>query len=413
MPIKGAKFESFWPPYQSFFNLAAMSTYEILILLSGLVVFSYLFDIFSRKTKVPAVLLLLAMGVGLRLLADAFNFKGIDFSTILPVLGTIGLIMIVLEGALELHYTPEKKKVILQSLGAAFFLLVGTALAIGGLFVYVTGAPFQTCLLNAIPYSTISSAIAIPSVANLLAHKKEFIVYESTFSDILGIMFFNFLVTNEQIDAGAFLGLTLETVLVLLLAAAFCVALLYLLKRIDHHIKFFLILALLVLIYAVGKQYHLSTLIIVLAFGLFLNNTQLFDFEWFKKTFTYPDFEKDLQQLYLLTAESAFLIRTFFFIVFGYTMQLGGLTNLPIIGNGFAAIGIIYLLRWAYLRWVAKTELTPELFVTPRGLISILLFFSLPESAKLLGVDSSLLLFVILATGIIMTFGLLRSRKQA
>lgn len=388
-----------------------MSTYQILTLLCGLVIFSYLFDIFSRKTKVPAVLLLLATGVVLRLVADAFQIRGIDFSQVLPLLGTIGLILIVLEGALELHYTPEKKKVILRSLGAAFFLLVGSSVAIGGLFFYVTGAPFKVCLLNAIPYSTISSAIAIPSVANLVNHKKEFIVYESTFSDILGIMFFNFLLANEKINFSAFLGLTLETMLVLVLAAAFCLALLYLLRRIGHHIKFFLIIALLVLIYAVGKQYHLSTLIIILAFGLFLNNTQLFEFEGFKKMFYYESFENDLKQLHQLTAESAFLIRTFFFIVFGFTMELSGLANLPIVANGLAAVGIIYLLRWAYLRFVAKVELTPELFVTPRGLISILLFFGLPESAKLIGIDSSLLLFTILATGLVMTFGLLRVKK--
>lgn len=390
-----------------------MSTYQILILLSGLVVFSYLFDIFSRKTKVPAVLLLLATGVVLRLIADAFGLGGIDFTKILPVLGTIGLIMIVLEGALELHYTPEKRQVILLSLGAAFFLLVGSAAVIGGLFAYITEAPFKQCLLNAIPYSTISSAIAIPSVANLVDSKKEFIVYESTFSDIIGIMFFNFMLANEEIGFGAFLGLTLETIVVFVLAAAFCLGLLYLLKRIEHHIKFFLILALLVLIYAVGKQYHLSTLIIVLAFGLFLNNLQLFDFEWFKKTFAYQAFDKDIEQLHLLTGESAFLIRTFFFIVFGFTMQLNGLTNLPTIGNGLATLGIIYLLRWVYLRFVAKVELTPELYVTPRGLISILLFFSLPESARLIGIDGALLLFTILATGLVMTFGLLRVKKPA
>ena len=97
------------------------------MLLSGLVIFSYLFDIFSRKTKVPSVLLLLATGVGLQLLANAFQFKIVDFNKVLPLLGTIGLILIVLEGALELHYTKEKKRIILQSLGASFFLLVASS----------------------------------------------------------------------------------------------------------------------------------------------------------------------------------------------------------------------------------------------------------------------------------------------
>ncbi|MBK9017173.1 MAG: sodium:proton antiporter [Saprospiraceae bacterium] len=385
-----------------------MSSYEFIILLCGLFIFSYLFDIFAKKTKVPAVLLLLATGVLLKLLADAFHFPGIDFSIILPVIGTIGLILIVLEGALELHFTPEKKKVILKSFGAAFFLLVLSSMLIGWFFVYITGAPFKTCLLNAVPYGTISSAIAIPSVANLMTSKKEFIVYESTFSDILGIMLFNFLVYNKQVSAGSFLELAAETVLILALATVFSFFLLYLLGRIQHHIKFFLILAILVLIYAVGKQFHLSTLIIILIFGLFLNNTQLFNFEWFKKFFVYPNFEKDLVQLHILTAESAFLIRTFFFVVFGFTMELSHLTDLPTIANGLGTIAVIYALRLAYLRIVAKVELKPEVFISPRGLISILLFFSIPETERLWGIGSGLLLFVILATSLIMTYGLIR-----
>lgn len=385
-----------------------MSTYAIIILLSGLVIFSYLFDLFAKRTKVPAVLLLLATGVGLKLIADAFHFEGIDFSEVLPLLGTIGLILIVLEGALELHFTPDKMQVILKSLGAAFVLLVVSSLLIGWLFVYITDAPFKTCLLNAVPYGTISSAIAIPSVANLIATKKEFIVYESTFSDILGIILFNFLFYNEEVSAVSFLSLTMETVLILVLAAGFSFFLLYLLSRIQHHIKFFLILAILMLIYAVGKQFHLSTLIIILIFGLFLNNTQLFDFDWFKKLFAYPSFDKDLEQLHILTAESAFLIRTFFFVVFGFSMELGYLTDVPTVVNGLAAVTIIYVLRWCYLRFFAKIDLNPEVFISPRGLISILLFYSIPDSERLLGIGSGLLLCVILATSLVMTFGLIR-----
>lgn len=387
-----------------------MSSYDIIIILCGLVIFSYLFDIFAKKTKVPAVLLLLATGVGLKFLSDALGFRSIDFSTVLPILGTFGLILIVLEGALELHFTADKKKVILKSLLASLVLLVITSVAIGFFIQYITDAPFKTCLINAVPYGTISSAIAIPSVANLVDSKKEFIVYESTFSDILGIMLFNFLLYNEKVSAFSFVDLTLETLLLLLLSGLFCFFLLYLLGRITHHIKFFLILAILVLIYAVGKQFHLSTLIIVLIFGLFLNNTSLLDFKWFKRYFDYPKFDKDLAQLQVLTAESAFLIRTFFFVVFGFTMELTELANIPVLANGLGTIAIIYGLRWIYLRFFNKGGLTPEVFISPRGLISILLFYSIPTNERLWGIGSGLLLFVILATSLIMTYGLMRMK---
>ena len=47
-------------------------------------------------------------------------------------------------------------------------------------------------LLYAIPLSIMSSAIIIPSVGSLSPEKREFMIYESAFSDILGIMFFYF-----------------------------------------------------------------------------------------------------------------------------------------------------------------------------------------------------------------------------
>ena len=203
-------------------------------------------------------------------------------------------------------------------------------------------------------------------------------------------MLFNFLLYNEQIHAGSFVGVALETVIILVVAALFSFFLLYLLRRIEHHVKFFLILAILILIYAIGKQYHLSTLIIILVFGLFLNNTQLFKFQWFTKLFQYADFEKDLQQLHLLTAESAFLLRTFFFVIFGFTMELSLLANQQILINGLAVASMIYLLRGLYLRFAARENLSPILFISPRGLISILLFFSILDSRRLLGIDTAL-----------------------
>ena len=43
-------------------------------------------------------------------------------------------------------------------------------------------------VIYSIPLSIISSAVAIPSAASLLKHQKEFVIYESTFSDILGVI---------------------------------------------------------------------------------------------------------------------------------------------------------------------------------------------------------------------------------
>lgn len=389
-----------------------MSVEIILIILSSLVIFSYLFDLTAKNFKIPSVILLLISGIGLHYLADFFSFATPDFTPILPLVGTIGLILIVLEGSLELKLEKEKSGLIKKSLGSAFFILIITSAGIALLFYYLTGENFRTCFLNAVPLGVISSAIAIPSASALPVNRKDFIVYESSLSDIFGIMLFNFMITNESINATSFINLTWQTILILVISGLFCLVLLYLLKRITHHLKFFLIIAMLILTYAIGKFYHLPTLVIVLAFGLFLNNLQWIRHLKFRQIFEYENFNKDLQQLTQLTGESAFLVRTFFFLIFGFTLEIESLLHIEVLINGAVIILLIYGIRIIYQKFFVSTASWAEYFLAPRGLISILLFFSIPEALKLKGLQNGLLFFVILATSIIMSFGLLGVRDK-
>ena len=251
-----------------------MDTNYILIFLSLVVVFSYVFDLLAKRTKIPSVLLLFGTGLGLQYLLPYLGIESLDVSSVLPVIGTVGLVLIVLEGSLELRFEKDKLKLIRKTLGSAFFILVITSLAITFIFKYMTHLPFQTCLVNAIPLAIVSSAIAIPSVADLSKVKREFVIYESSFSDILGIMFFNFAIQNETYGVSAYVDLTKDTLITFCVAIIISVVFMFLMKRITHHIKFFLILALLILVYAVGKYFHLSALIVVLFLGLFLNNAE-------------------------------------------------------------------------------------------------------------------------------------------
>ena len=89
-----------------------MSVELILIVLSALVIFSYLFDLIAKQFKIPSVILLLLSGIGLRYLAGWLEIPIPNFEPILPLVGTIGLILIVLEGALELKLEQEKATII-------------------------------------------------------------------------------------------------------------------------------------------------------------------------------------------------------------------------------------------------------------------------------------------------------------
>ncbi|WP_379090293.1 hypothetical protein [Pedobacter sp. UC225_65] len=138
-----------------------MTTYTVLIILSGLVIFSYLFDLVANKTKLPSVLLLLLLGIGLRLLVDNLNLHTFNFLRILPALGTVGLILIVFEGSLDLKYDKAKNKVIKGAFSAAIVILLLTVSVITFIIYQTTGKDLYLCFVNAIPFSVISSAIAI------------------------------------------------------------------------------------------------------------------------------------------------------------------------------------------------------------------------------------------------------------
>ena len=389
-----------------------MTTYATLIILSGLVIFSYLFDLFASKTKLPSVLLLLILGISLKLLSDHFQWQTINFLRILPTLGTVGLILIVFEGSLELKYDKQKNNVIKGAFLSAFFILVATVTAITFIIYQITAKDLYLCFINAIPFSVISSAIAIPSVAGLSNKTREFIIYESSFSDILGIILFNFAVSNPQISFSSFAGLGLNLVLITILSIAACILLLYVMGRISHHVKFFLIISILVLIYAIGQSYHLSSLVLILAFGLFLNNADQIKHAWFRTVFLYKSLANDLTQLRQLSAESAFIFRTFFFVIFGFTIDIFKLDDQHILINGLFILFTIYFIRFAYLRLFRKENTIPEGFVTPRGLISVLLYYNLPTELKITEIGTSFLFMVVLGSSLIMTIGLMTSERK-
>ena len=289
-----------------------MSTLTILIVLPLLIIFSYLFDIISRKTKFPAVILLMFTGIIIRTGTTLYGFTEFGFlENLIPVLGTVGLILIVLEGALELDIKRDKLPVILKGFFAAGIILVLNVLGVYLLFYHFLGIGHQAAVIFAIPLSIISSAVAIPSSASLFERDKEFVVYESTFSDILGIMLFNYAIrqfeTNQtMISMESIVGLGLQIIGVIVVSLFITYCLFQLLQKIEHHVKFFLILALLVLVYALGKFFHLPALVTIFIFGLFLSNVKTLLPDFMKRNLDLEETKKGLHEFHILTAESTF-----------------------------------------------------------------------------------------------------------
>ncbi|MGH2565785.1 MAG: hypothetical protein ACRDE5_14810, partial [Ginsengibacter sp.] len=288
----------------------------IIITLCGLLLVAYLFDLTSSLTKIPSVLLLLLLGWLVRQASQLMEINIPDLTGLLPFLGTIGLILIVLEGSLELEYDKSKKTLITKSFLVALVPMILLSFMVAFLFQYFEDASFKQSLTNAIPFCVISSSVAISSVKNFSNTDKEFIIYESSLSDILGVLFFNFIALNSVINLQSAGHFTLQLLIISAISLTATIGLSYLLSKIEHQIKFVPIILLVILIYAISEIYHLPALVFILLFGLFLGNLdELKQFRWIQ-VLRPRELDKEVRKFKELIVEITFLIRALFFLLF-------------------------------------------------------------------------------------------------
>lgn len=392
-----------------------MNAYSLVIILACVIIFSHIFSYISKKTNIPSVILLILLGIGGKFAMEYYNFsqEGIIFS-MLEILGIVGLIMIVLEAAIDLKLSKEKWPIIWKSFMVALISLVVCAFAISLIINQFYQEDPIISLVYAVPLSIMSSAIVIPSVVRLAPNKKEFMIYESTFSDILGIMFFYFLIENIGVESAntviySIVGNILITI-VISIVVSYLLILMF--QRLEGDVKLFMLIAVLILLYAIGKQFHLSSLIIILVFGLLINNSGLFFIGKLKKWVNQSTISAILKDLHLVTRETAFVVRTFFFVVFGTTIDIKALANLETLGVSLGIVAFFYLVRFIFLKlFLQKQSIFPEFFITPRGLITVLLFFSIPAEYQSDLFNPDIILITIILTGLVMTWGLVKFSK--
>lgn len=396
-------------------SASIFSSYNLIIEASLIIIASFFFTEISKKTNIPSVLMLILLGIGLQYAMASYEVT-LDFYPILELLGITGLIMIVLEAALELKLDKEKLKPILISLMIAFVGLILSAWAAATIihYFYPEMSTIQSWIY-ATPLSILSSAIIIPSVTGLRQDKKEFHIYESTFSDIIGIMLFYFLIGTEGSESSggnvvAFFSNLLITIVVSFLASYFIILIF---QKIKSHVKLFLLISILLLLYAVGKKLHLSSLIIILIFGLVIANINVFFPGKLKKYINAEKVHHIYDELHIITLETAFVVRTFFFVIFGITISLQSLLNVNVALVSAAIILSIYIIRYGLLRASIGKDIFPQTYVAPRGLITILLFYAIPETMILESFNTGVLLFVIIVTSIVMTISMVMQKNRS
>ena len=357
-------------------------TYQAILIVSCLLLTAFGVERLSKRTGVPSVVVMIAIGmIGKPLMASAgVELTGVHASV--PLMGTLGLVLIVLEGAFDLRLSREHWRANFQALLSASVGVLVCAVLFSLAGVWLLKLSTYDAMLLALPVSVISSAVAIPASGFMDKAGREFVVYESSISDILGILLFFAVLNSDGTATGIASSLAINGLISIVLGSICALGLLYALFRLSGHIRFVPLLSGLFALYALGKLWHLSPLIMVLMFGLILNNPAILArIGWFRNMVSSAAYADTVREFKSLTAELTFAVRGVFFVLLGYWTDLG------IVGHwgawlaaGVMLTGIYWPRHWLLtaLKVPSRQTLT---WLAPRGLISVLLYFTAKEAA--------------------------------
>lgn len=367
----------------------------ILTSLSILIMISYLFGIISNKVRIPSVLLLIIAGILAKLLLERINLQ---FAISLPgmhMVGTLGLILIVLEGSLDLKIRKGKIKLITYRFLFSLIMIVLLSVTIGTVIGYFYKETILVSLVNAVPLSIISSAITIPSVSILSQNKREFLEYNSIFSDILGVLILNFLAFFDITKYAGVIGFSASLILTICISVLFSFVLVLFLGSLKQENKFIFILASIILLYSVGKLFHLSSLILVFIFGIIVNNFYGIHKKFAFEEYSIADTDKALNEFKTVIGQFSFIFRTIFFFLFGFSIEIRAICNNKVLITGGVCLALIYLFRYLMLKYLFSCSNFVQVLTTPRGLITILLFYTIPQGITIQDFDKGIILNIL------------------
>jgi len=353
-----------------------MQTYQLILFASSVLLVAFVVERFANSQRIPSVILMIATGVLAKWAAEQYRFDIGDVDDAVSTLGSVGLVLIVLEGAMDLDASRNRWPTAAK---ATLSAVIGIVLC-AGVFVFAGMSLFNLAsyqaLILATPLAVISSAVAIPSSGLLPPEERAFVVYESAMSDIFGVLLFFAIAASDgtlsDIAAGLFGGGGASLMIALVVALAMVGAL----SRMDGHVRFIPLLAGLFALYAIGKLLHLSPLILVLVFGLLVNNYSL----WIRfrpiRRWADASFPATVVEFKGFVRELTFAARGVFFILLGYWANLSDLLAWQVWGIAAVVLVSIYGSRYLLLSALRQTLAAPLTWIAPRGLITILLYFS-------------------------------------
>lgn len=327
-----------------------------IILTIGLLIFvSHFLAVLFRRTNIPDVLLLMVIG----LIAGPLLgwVTPTDFGKVGPVIATVALVVILFESGTSLRLDVMGK-----SLGTTGKLTFGCFLATGAIITAVAfwalAMPLLSSLLLGVILAGTSSAVVIPMVESLRLGKSActVLVLESALTDVLcivGVFALLHVVTDGDVAAGKLIGGVLSSLLFAgVLGVLGGVGWLLILGKVrDFPNTISTTIAYAFLIYGISELLGFSGAIAAMALGLTLTN---FDPRWLKQ---FTGLDRNIEALTPMDIafyrEAVFLLKTYFFIYLGTSIQFSD-TFLAVVAA--AMMALVFLMRIALSRYVFSND---------------------------------------------------------
>jgi cell volume regulation protein A len=381
---------------------------QILGLLGGLLVLAFFSNRVSRISRIPDLLILMLMGV---IVGPVLGWLQIpDLSTFTEYLGTLALILILFEAGTEIrlretlrHFPPGLLFAVL-SFGTSF-----AAVACAGKWLLGL-SPHNSLLLGAV-LGCVSGTIVIPVLQQLEIRGKVAVVLvlEAAMGDVIGVITVGSLTAIAEGDplmSGLLKGLLTRTFVAIV--AAVIAGFLWSRARWRFRTDRFgsvLHVGVVLSVYAITRVMGGSGLLAVLAFGLTLANTH-------RK----GDPPEEGTGALVFHSDLSFLVRSFFFVLLGASVELIGRAYILAIvailaGLVVARIASVLALR---LTMPAMSKSERELLsgLLPRGLVNAVLAIQVADRVPALDFLPAMTFTVLVVTNLLMVFATWRSRPK-
>ena len=338
---------------------------------------AHLFAAVFSRTKVPDVLPLILIGIAVGPILGLVSPE--QFGTAGIILTTITLIIILFESgtALELNALRSAVGGALVLATTSFFLTMG---AVAGVALWLTDLELIPAFILGAIVGSISEAIVIPLVKQLRMRKESRTVLEieSSVNDVLSIVITIALIEAYKLGEFQVAPITGNLVASFLVAIVFGVVGAFIWSRFlnrIHAIKntMFTTAAFVFVIFGIVEILGFNGAIAALVFGITIGNMESIRFYVFRRPQTNePVGLSQTERAFF--SEVAFLLKTFFFVFLGISLELisGWLIQVAII-----LTAVVFLLRIPTVKVAVRSlpvkDVSIMAIMVPKGLAAAVL----------------------------------------